>query len=241
MSLISDGEYGPLDDDDFSMNAFSETAVRHAFLKKVYGILCVQLSVTIAFICFFLYVPAVQQFSAANPALWYVAIAGTFVCIIVLACCNDFRRKTPWNLIMLMVFTLFESWLLGAVASCYKADAVMWAAVITAVIVLGLTIFAMQTKYDFTMCGGGLLVLLLVLFCFGLLCAIIRSQWANIAYACLGALVFGMYLVFDTQIMLGGKHQYSISPEEYIFAALNLYLDIVNLFLFILSLVGRSR
>ena len=49
------------------------------------------------------------------------------------------------------------------------------------------------------------------------------------------------YIVFDTQMMLGGKHKYSVSPEEYIFAALNLYLDIVNLFLFLLSIIGSAR
>ena len=40
--------------------------------------------------------------------------------------------------------------------------------------------------------------------------------------------------------MLGGKHKYSLSPEEYIFAALNLYLDIINLFLYLLSIFGSS-
>ncbi|KAG2465125.1 PEX1 factor, partial [Polypterus senegalus] len=49
------------------------------------------------------------------------------------------------------------------------------------------------------------------------------------------------YLVLDTQLMLGGKHKYSISPEEYIFAALNLYLDIINLFLFLLRIIGMSQ
>jgi len=49
------------------------------------------------------------------------------------------------------------------------------------------------------------------------------------------------YLVFDTQLMLGGKHKYALSPEEYIFAALNLYLDIVNMFAYILGIVGRAR
>lgn len=45
----------------------------------------------------------------------------------------------------------------------------------------------------------------------------------------------------DTQLMLGGKHKYTISAEEYIFAALNLYLDIVTLFLMILQLIGLCR
>lgn len=50
------------------------------------------------------------------------------------------------------------------------------------------------------------------------------------------------YLVFDTQLILGGKHRkYQVSPEEYVFAALNLYLDIVSLFLLLLQLIGLCR
>ena len=41
--------------------------------------------------------------------------------------------------------------------------------------------------------------------------------------------------------MLGGKHKYSLSPEEYIFAALNLYLDIINIFMYLLGIIGSSR
>lgn len=40
---------------------------------------------------------------------------------------------------------------------------------------------------------------------------------------------------------MGGKHKYSISPEEYIFAALNLYIDIVNIFMYILTILSASR
>ncbi|EEC07222.1 conserved hypothetical protein [Ixodes scapularis] len=42
-------------------------------------------------------------------------------------------------------------------------------------------------------------------------------------------------------MMLGGNHKYSVSPEEYIFAALSLYVDIVNLFLMILQIVGYAN
>ena len=50
-----------------------------------------------------------------------------------------------------------------------------------------------------------------------------------------------LYIIYDTQVMLGGNHKYSLSPEEYIFAALNLYLDIINLFMYLLSIFGGSR
>ena len=62
-----------------------------------------------------------------------------------------------------------------------------------------------------------------------------------IAYGSIGALIFSLYIVFDTQLMMGGNHKYSLDPEEYIFAALNLYLDIINLFLYILMIVGAVK
>ena len=54
----------------------------------------------------------------------------------------------------------------------------------------------------------------------------------------IGALIFSLYIVYDTQLMMGGKHKYALSPEEYIFAALNIYLDVINLFRYILLIVG---
>lgn len=70
---------------------------------------------------------------------------------------------------------------------------------------------------------------------------IVRNNILSLVYASLGALLFSFYLVYDTQLMMGGKHKYSLSPEEYIFAALNLYLDIINIFLYILTIIGAVR
>ena len=63
---------------------------------------------------------------------------------------------------------------------------------------------------------------------------------AMIGYGSAGALIFSLYIIYDTQLMMGGKHKYSLDPEEYIFAALNIYLDVINLFMYILMIVGGS-
>ena len=63
----------------------------------------------------------------------------------------------------------------------------------------------------------------------------------NLVYASIGCIIFSLYIIYDTQLMVGGSHKYSLSPEEYVFAALNLYLDIINLFMYILSIIGNSR
>jgi len=221
--------------------AFSEKSIRLAFIRKVYGILTVQLGVTIAIISMFFFWKDLALYTRENVWLFYVALALTIVCIIALGCCPGVRRTFPMNFIFLGIFTVCEGFLLGVVSSRYSTETVLIAAGVCAVVVFSLTIFAFQTKIDFTMCGGFLFVAVIVLMCFGFAMIFWHNKVAYLVYSCLGALIFSMYIVFDTQLMLGGKHKYSISPEEHIFAALNLYLDIVQLFMFLLSIVGSAR
>lgn len=161
--------------------------------------------------------------------------------MVCMACCESVRRKTPLNFIFLFLFTVAESFLLGMVAGQYEANEVLMAVGITAAVALGLTLFALQTKWDFTMCGGVLVACLVVFIIFGFVAIFVAGSVIHMVYASLGALLFSVYLVYDTQLMMGGSHKYSISPEEYIFAALNLYLDIINIFMYILAIIGLSR
>ncbi|KAJ4930740.1 hypothetical protein JOQ06_025048 [Pogonophryne albipinna] len=223
-------------------NSFSEAAIRRGFIRKVYLTLMLQLLVTVGIICAFLYWDALREWTRANSWFSYVMMATVLVLILVLSCCDNLRRQVPLNFIALGLFTVAEGLMLGSVSAYYNADAVLWAVGATALVSFSLTVFAMQTKWDFTGLNGSLWVLAWTLFSFALLCGILRSQYLYILYACLGTLLFSLYLVFDTQLILGGKHRkYEVSPEEYVFAALNLYLDIVSLFLLLLQLIGLCR
>ena len=144
-------------------------------------------------------------------------------------------RSYPINLILLIVFTIFESFIVGAICSVYDTNTVLIAVGITSVIVVAITIFAFQTKIDFTGMGIYLFVASVVLLVFGIICIFLKMKIMHIIYSALGALIFSFYLVFDTQLMLGGnvfgglvflilgdliyilrfkgKHKYSISPE----------------------------
>ena len=48
------------------------------------------------------------------------------------------------------------------------------------------------------------------------------------------------FLIYDTQMIMGGK-KHELSPEEYIYGALQLYIDVVYIFIFLLSLMGKSN
>ncbi|XP_049275676.1 protein lifeguard 1-like [Rhipicephalus sanguineus] len=125
-------------------------------------------------------------------------------------------------------------------AGFYKRDEVMMAVGITAVIFVLLTMFAMQTAIDFTGCSAISFVLIILLLIFGIVVAIFPSRTLQMVYSCCGAAIFCFYIVMDTQLIVGGaKRQCSLSPEDYIAGALMLYLDAINLFLFILQILNQ--
>ena len=53
-------------------------------------------------------------------------------------------------------------------------------------------------------------------------------------------MAFGFYLIVDTQMIMGGK-SIELSIDEYILAAMLLYIDIIQIFLYILRILGNSR
>ena len=63
-------------------------------------------------------------------------------------------RKVPHNYILLSLFTIIEGFMLGMVTLHYSISEVMLAVGVCAAVTLALTIFAFQTKIDFTVIGG---------------------------------------------------------------------------------------
>uniref|UniRef100_A0A3P9KYN8 Glutamate receptor, ionotropic, N-methyl D-aspartate-associated protein 1b (glutamate binding) n=1 Tax=Oryzias latipes TaxID=8090 RepID=A0A3P9KYN8_ORYLA len=208
-------------------------------LFQVFLVLTAQLMVTFAFVAIFTFVKEVKAFVKVNIWTYIVSYVIFIVALLAISCCGNLRRKHPWNLVALSILTLSMSYMVGMIASFHDTDSVIMAVGITAVVCFTVVIFSLQTKYDFTSCYGVLFVCLIVLIIFGFLCIFIQNKILEIVYAGLGALLFTCFLAVDTQLLLGNK-ELSLSPEEYVFAALNLYLDIINIFLYILAIVGRA-
>ncbi|XP_041531302.1 protein lifeguard 2-like [Microtus oregoni] len=218
---------------------FEDMSVRRGFIMKVFIILSVQLLITMVIISIFVFCKPVRKWIIGIPWFMYALFPAVLVVIIVLACCRDIRRQVPANYILLALFTLLEGLMLGSMSIFYKAEEILWAAGATTLVTLVLTLFALQTKWDFTMLNGVMFVFLVVLMIYGIIALVVRSYWLHLVYSALGTLIFSMYLVMDVQMMVGGHYHYEIDPEEYIFAVLNIYVDIINLFIFILDLIGR--
>ncbi|PIO28390.1 hypothetical protein AB205_0173200, partial [Aquarana catesbeiana] len=64
-------------------------------------------------------------------------------------------------------------------------------------------------------------------------------KWLHMLYAAIAAIVFTLFLAFDTQLVIGNR-KHSISPEEYVYGAMKIYTDIVYIFINLLQLVGSK-
>mmetsp|Transcript_32252 Transcript_32252/g.100545 ORF Transcript_32252/g.100545 Transcript_32252/m.100545 type:complete len:246 (+) Transcript_32252:114-851(+) len=222
--------------------------VRRAFVRKVYGILTTQLLLTVAVAVAIWQCGQDSSWLRSHEWLLWLSIGMTFATMCLMICCQPLCRRFPTNYFFLFTFTAFEGVMVGFVTALFTWESLMLAAGLTVLIFFLLTAYAFNSRTDFTGYGPYLFGLLSVLGVFGLVLLIlpifnVSVGMVTVLYDMLGVLVFTLYIVFDTQLILGeyGGHRLSFSIDDYVFAALNLYMDIINLFLHVLSLFGQRR
>ena len=81
-------------------------------------------------------------------------------------------------------------------------------------------------------------MLLAILIGASLLSIFFRSKIFEIAISGLTIFVFGFYLIYDTQLIVGDKER-GLSVDDYIIGALSLYIDIIRIFLEILKILNE--
>ncbi|PAA91377.1 hypothetical protein BOX15_Mlig011345g1, partial [Macrostomum lignano] len=229
--------------------AFNDKSIRRGFIRKVYLILSAQLAFTFGIVLLVSLVPALRQFARDHRWIAYIAYAVFIVVYIMLVCMMSLRRKYPWNMVALTVFTVALTFVAAVIAAQYSTNSVLICLGVTVLVCVGVTLFAVQTRIDFTLCSGLLFGLCLVVLLFGLACGItfaayrgqpgdyLKLRILDCVYGGLVALLLTLFLIFDTQRVIGGR-KYNLSEEEYVFGALQLYMDVVFIFLIILGLGG---
>ncbi len=203
--------------------------VRATFIRKVYTLFFASLLTTIAVGA----ISAQAAFAPAMLALRPVWIIGTFACLIGMFFA---RRVSGLNLVLLYLFAAMEGALLGPLVSMINQvmpGVPAQAAWLTGGVFGGLSIYVFQSKRDFSFLGGMLWASLLALLIAGFVMFFVGSTVANTLYCIVGILIFSGYVLYDTsQIM---NH---LEPGQEAVGAIELYLDILNLFLFVLRLLG---
>jgi uncharacterized protein len=149
------------------------------------------------------------------------------------------RKRKAVSYTFLYIFTFISGMTMYPVIAHYVAtsgaNVVINALGTTTVVFAGLALYAAKTKRDLSFLGGMLMAALLALIAISIFSIFWPlSSTGMMAYSFIGILVFSGYVLFDINRM---KH-YGVSPEEVPLMALNLYLDFINLFLYILRFFG---
>lgn len=236
--------YAPLvDPEEQKCNNFADEVIRQGFVRKVYGILTAQLLVTVAVAAPITFMG--NMWIAQNTWISYASLGMMVACLCVMMCCQDMLRTAPANYIFLFVFSVACGAMVGVASAVADPQTVFLAASITALIFVGMTVLAFTTKIDFTAYTAYFVAALLALVVFGFVISMMSLCGVNVsgmrmAYDAIGILLFTLFIVYDTQMIIGGNHKQTFEVDDYVFAALNLYLDIINLFLMLLELLKGS-
>ncbi|XP_011307519.1 protein lifeguard 4 [Fopius arisanus] len=207
--------------------------IRMAFLRKVYGLISVQLLLTVVISAVFILCEPVKQCVQQNSWMMGVSFFATFGILIAL---HFKRREHPTNLILLGAFTIILSYSVGTVVTFFDVSLVLQAMFITMAIVIGLTVYTFQSKRDFSFLGFGLFAGLSALLIGGIMQLFLQSPILERLTTIGGAILFALFIIYDTHMLM-----HILSPEEYILAAINIYLDIINLFLHILQALAAAK
>jgi len=224
-----------------SLSEITDTSVRLGFIRKVFGIVSFQLLITIAWTILMMYSPGMVSWVLNNYWIIWVDLVLILVIEILVICVRSIGRRSPHNYICLTIFTLGFSLMVGCCAAVSDPKIVFMAAVMTLFITLALTTYAYYTKTDLTYCGGFLCIFGMTLMLFGMFMWWGQCSTMNIIYSCLGVIFYGFFLIYDTQLLMGGSRRYKLDIDDYVVAAMMIYIDIIGIFLELLSLLGGKN
>ena len=219
-------------------NADVEKMMCRGFIRKVYGIISFQLIITVS-ICGLTFFDDVKTFFVNYKAIFWVCLALNIAIIIPLVCFKSIARKVPVNYILLTLWTICESYMIAFVCTKYDPSVVLTAAAWTCAVTIAVSIYACTTKVDFTFLGAFLFASICLMLCFAIVLIFVNIRALHVIYCVLGVLVYSIYLIYDTQLVMG-KFGIEYVMEDYIIAALMIYIDIIQIFLYILQMFGKK-
>ena len=170
----------------------------------------------------------------------FIAFVIVIIIEIYIFCCSG-ARTFPQNIITTFIFTLCEGYIVSFISSVTGKTSgnaiVLLAAGSTLAITIACTLYAIYSKEDYTTSSALLVVLACAMLVLFIILLFTDSPFLHAIYCSLGVLLFGCYLVIDTQMIVGGRTIQLSLDEEYV-GALLLYIDIITIFLYLLELFG---
>lgn len=208
---------------------------RATLVRRTYGVVFLGIIITCVGAAFAMSQPSMMAAVIQHPILSMIAVFAPLFLVMRNA------RQFPQNVVLTGLFTFaIGVWIAPFLYYAERAQPGITgqAAMLTLGTFGALTAYAALSRRDFSAWGSFFMVGLWVLIITSLLNIFFKSGAADLYIAAATVLVFGGLLVFDTwRILRSGQY----GQDDYVAAAVNIYLDLLNMFLAILSLLGGRR
>lgn len=214
------------------------------FMYKVYAFMAAALAITAATAYYVSQSPAIYTKLFQSPWLLitiFVAQIGLVLAINFLV----FRLSFPMLLMLFILYALSLGVTLSSIFLIYQLGSIYLTLLVTAIMFAIMALYGYFTKTDLTSIGNlagmalfGIIIALVVNF-------FVRSPLMDTIISGIGVLVFIALIAYDSQKIkqIGTQMLADQSKENNValIGALMLYLDVINLFLFLLRFLGKRK
>ncbi len=213
-----------------------------AYMLKVYNYMCIGLGLTGAVAFATSTSPAMMQAIYGTPLKWVVMLAPIGFVFFLSARIHAVKASTAQALFWVYAGLMGLS--LAFVFMVYTGESVTRVFFITAGAFAGLSLYGYTTKRSLSGMGSFLIMGVIGLIIASVVNMFLASSGLQFAISVLGVLIFAGLTAYDTQrikaIYLESDGA-AVSEKKAIMGALTLYLDFINMFLFMLQLFGNRQ
>jgi modulator of FtsH protease len=182
-------------------------------------------------------ITAIASYMALDWKMGLGASLGLFVAALATLFGVFAFRKSGFGIVLLALFAGLEGLSLGPLMSHYLhlpngGQLVLTAAGLTAVATVSCAMYCINTRKSFSRLGGFLFAGLIVLLVASLIGIFVHSTMFHLVVSGLACMLFTAFMLYDIGEVVTGQQ------DNYLLAALGIYLDMLNLFVHLLRILG---
>jgi FtsH-binding integral membrane protein len=219
------------------------TTVQRTFLTRVYGLMAVGLGITAVTALSMAASPALMQMFFGNPFMFYGAFIAELALVVVFSA-RVAKASVSTSTAMLLAYSVLNGITMSFIFLRYTGTSIFGTFVVAAGMFGGLSLYGAATKKDLSSWGSFGMMGLWGVILAGIVNIFLGSSLMGFVISVAGVATFVALTAYDTQkIQALYNHQSSEDDQTRLAlsGALTLYLDFVNLFLFLLRLLGGGR
>ena len=217
--------------------SYVSRVMKRVYLKMFFAMIVTALA---SFVC--LNVPAVLYALASHPWLYFGLLIAEVVLVMVLAGALQ-KLSTVAATLLFYAYSILNGVVLSVILLQYTAASVFSTFVITAAVFGTMTVYGYVTKSDLSRVGNFLFMALIGLIICTIVNIFLKSSTMEWVISFAGVVIFIGLTAWDTQKIkqMAALTDGSQAGKLATIGALSLYLDFVNLFLYLLRFFGNRE